>query len=290
MRALNNLKTAILLGALMALCMLVGRAVGGPTGLIAGFLIGGIGALISYWFSDTIAIRAARAQEISAAQSPRLFAMVQRLAERANLPMPRVYIIPQGAPNAFATGRSPSRSAVAVTQGMLNTFPEHEIEGVIAHELAHIKHRDMLTSTIAAVMAGAISFIGQMFYFMPGIGGGLGRDSDNDSPLGGIGGMLMLLLAPLAAGIIQMAISRQREYAADSAGAEICGDPLKLRNALARLAHGNARMPMDVNPAFASLYIVKPRGLFAGLENLFSTHPPLEERIERLEAQAAAMR
>lgn len=283
MRFLNNVKTATLLAALLGLCMLIGHFIGGPRGLTMGLLFGGVGSVISFFFSDKMVIAATRAQQVSAESHPRLIAMVQQLAERANLPMPRVYILPQQAPNAFATGRSPKKSVVAISQGMLDYFPDSEIEGVMAHELAHIKHRDMLTATIAAVMAAVISYAGYMFFWF----GGGGRSDNN--PLGAVGAILVMILGPLAAGIIQMAISRQREYAADSYGGELCGDPMKLANALMRLKHGNERIPTETNPAFNSLYIAQPFSRRA-MASMFSTHPPIEKRVAKLQAQAAGMR
>lgn len=283
MALINNLKTTLLLSSLLGLCLFLGHTMGGPQGLLIGGAIGGIGVVISYFASDKLAIAAMGGKQITREQSPQLFAMIERLAEKANLPMPRVYICPQAAPNAFATGRSPKHAAVAITAGMLNNFSEKEIEGVMAHELAHVKHRDMLISTIAALMGAAISQAAYMFMWF---GGGFGgRDSENSSPLGAIGGLLMLILAPIAAMIIQMAISRQREFEADRYGGLLCGDPLRLRDALVRLHKGNDRIPMDVNPAFNSLFIMKPFSA-GGLATLFSTHPPTEERVRRLEALA----
>ncbi|MCA9244659.1 MAG: M48 family metalloprotease, partial [Phycisphaerales bacterium] len=246
-RLINNTKTAVLLGGLMGLCLLVGYVAGGRQGLLFGLLFGGMGNIISFFFSDKIAMAAMGGRELQREEIPWLFDMIERLAQRAGLPMPRVYLCPQPAPNAFATGRGPSHAAVGVTRGMLE-FPRDELEGVLAHELGHVKHRDMLISTIAAVMAGIISYAGYMLMFFGG-----GRDS-RDNPLGGIGALLMIILAPLAAGLIHMAISRQREFAADSFGGELAGDPLKLANALARLQHGNNHLPTDTNPAFHGLY------------------------------------
>lgn len=285
MRWLNNAKTALLLGSLMGLCMAVGYFVGGSQGLLIGLLFGGLGNVISFFFSDKIALAAMGGQEVARDQIPWLFDMVERLAARAGLPMPRVYVCPQPAPNAFATGRNPQRAVVAVTEGMLRGFPQHEIEGVLAHELAHIKHRDMLISTVAAVLAGIISYAGYMLMFF----GGGRRDGEGQSPLGAIGAIAMIVLAPLAALLIQMAISRQREFAADSAGGELCGDPLKLASALARLEAGNQRIPTDTNPAFHNLYIVEPMAAH-GVASLFGTHPRTQDRIAALREQAARMR
>jgi heat shock protein HtpX len=290
MRWLNNAKTAMLLGGLMGLCMLIGYYVGGGSmrGVLMGFMFGGIGNLVAFFMSDKIALAATGAQEIQRTDAPWLFDMIERLATRAGLPMPRIYVAPQDAPNAFATGRSPSHAVVAITQGMLRNFPPDEIEGVMAHELAHVKHRDMLISTIAAVLAGMISMMGWMLMWF---GGGGGRDRENANPLGAVGALLMVILAPLAAGLIQMAISRQREYAADSAGGELCGNPLKLAAALQRLQLANDRIPMGTNPAFNNLYTVEPLAADGGgFVGLFATHPPIEKRIELLREQAAEMR
>ncbi|MFH1745993.1 MAG: zinc metalloprotease HtpX [Planctomycetota bacterium] len=277
MRFMNAFKTATLLSLMMALFMAVGYFILGPRGVMFGFIFGGLGNLIAYFYSDKIALTAMRAQEVQRGDIPWLVDMVERLAQRAGLPMPRVYICPQPAPNAFATGRNPKNSAVAVTQGMLQHFPPEEIEGVLAHELGHVKHRDVLISTIAATLAGIISYAGWMLMFM----GGRGRDN----PLGVIGALAMIILAPLAAALIKAAISRQREFAADSFGGELCGDPNKLAAALARLQRGNERIPTDTNPAFHNMYIMQPLS-GGGLTRLFSTHPPTEQRIAALRQQA----
>lgn len=288
MRFFNNLKTVVLLGFLMGLCMFVGHLISpGPTGIMFGFLFGGLGNLIAYFFSDKIALMSMRAREVGRDDVPWLFDMVQDLSARAGLPMPRVYVCPQPAPNAFATGRNPRHAAVAVTEGMLRAFPRHEIEGVLAHELAHIRHRDVLISTIAATLAGMISQLAYMFMWF-GMGGHSHDRRDNG--LGAIGAILMLVLAPLAATLIQLAISRQREFAADSFGGELCGDPLKLAAALHRLHSLNQRIPTDTNPAFHNLYIIEPLSGGGGVLSLFATHPPIEARIARLEAQAGRAR
>lgn len=276
----NTTKTAMLLAALMALCGGIGYFVAGPAGLVWGFAFGGLGNVLAYFFSDKIALSAMGAQEVRREDAPWLIDMVQELATRAGLPMPRVYICPQMAPNAFATGRNPSNSAVAITQGMLRMFPRHEIEGVLAHELAHIKSRDVLIATIAATLAGVISSIAWMVMWF---GGGSGHSRDN--PLGAIGALLMIVLAPLAATLIQLAISRSREYAADEYAGQLCGDPLRLAAALERLHVRNEEIPTDTNPAFHSLYIMAPLSA-RGLGGLFSTHPPTEKRIAALRRQA----
>ncbi len=287
MRWLNNVKTAVLLGALMALCIAIGYFVTGgrPHGLMFGFLVGVVGNVVAYFFSDRIALAAMGGREVAREEAPWLHDMIERLAQRAGSPKPRVAICPQPAPNAFATGRSPAHAVVAVTEGMLR-FPPDELEGVLAHELAHVRHRDILISTVAAVLAGMISLVAHMFMWF---GGGHSRDNENPNPLGAIGAIAMIFLAPLAAGLIQMAISRQREFAADSYGGELCGDPLKLAAALARLEGANRRVPTPTNPAFHNLYIVEPF-TGGGMLSLFATHPPVEARIAALRAQAAQMR
>lgn len=280
MRFVNNLKTTVLLASLMGLCMLIGHLFLGPQGVLIGLLFGGLGNLIAFFYSDKIALMSMGGQEVRREQIPWLFDMIERLCQRAGLPMPRVYVCPQSAPNAFATGRSPHHAAIAVTQGMLQNFPEHEIEGVIAHELGHIKHRDMLISTLAAVMAGLITCAAYMLMFFGG---------RRDNPLGLIGVLAMMILAPLAAALIQAAISRQREYAADSYAGELCGEPMKLASALQRIRVGNERIPTETPPAFHNLYIVEPLSA-GGVTSLFGTHPPIEKRIAALRSLAARMR
>ena len=279
MRWLNNAKTAALLGALVALCMAIGYLVGGPYGMGLGLACGAVSNLLAYYFSDKIALLTMGGRELGRDELPWLHEIVERLAARAGLPAPRLYVCPQPAPNAFATGRDPQHAAVAVTEGMLRLVPPREIEGVLAHELSHIKHRDILISSVAAVLAGAISYAGYMLMFFGG-----GRNS-RDNPLAGVGGVVMIILAPLAAGLIQMAISRQREYAADSYGGELCGDPLKLAGALARLQAENEHIPTETHPAFHNMYIVEPFS-GGGVMSLFSTHPPIEKRIAALREQA----
>ena len=281
MRWMNNLKTTVLLAAMMSLCLFIGWAVGGANGLLIGLLFGGVGNIVSYYYSDKIAIAAMQGQEVSESEAPELHRALADMSMRAGIPKPRLYICPQPAPNAFATGRNPQNSAVAISQGMLNNFPLPEIEGVIAHELAHIKHRDVLISTVASVMAGIISYAGYMAFYFGG-----GRRDDN--PLGPFAMLLMMILAPIAAAVIQMAISRQREYAADSYGGQLCGDPRKLSSALRRLAAGNERIPTETPPAFHNLYIAQPLS-GGGLGKLFSTHPPIDDRIQRLESQARGL-
>jgi heat shock protein HtpX len=271
-------RTTALLATLTGLLVLLGQLIGGPgTALL--FL--GIGAVINmgaYWFSDKVALRMSRAKPLSEEEAPRLHQIVRELAHSAGLPMPRLYVIPASQPNAFATGRSPKRAAVAVTEGITQLLSESELRGVLAHELAHIRNRDTLIQSVAATIGGAITWIAYSLMFFGG---------DDDSPLGLVGGLAMVLLAPLAAGIVQMAISRQREYAADATGAQIAGSPNALADALERLEAGAKAMPMQVNAAAEPLYIVKPFS-GRGVASLFSTHPPIEERVRRLRTMSVA--
>lgn len=276
----NVFKTFLLLAALTALFMFIGDALGGRTGMtLALFLALGMN-FFAYWFSDKMALAMSGARPVSEAEAPELHRMVEELARRAGLPKPRVYIIPQDTPNAFATGRNPKHAAVAVTEGILRLLTPEELMGVLSHELAHIKNRDILISSIAAVLAGAISYLANMAQWGL-LFGGFSGDDDDDNPLGIVGVILMMILAPIAAMLIQMAISRSREFLADATGARILGNPVPLASALKRLDEWNHRLPMQVNPATAQMYIVNPLsgGSFA---SLFSTHPPIEERINRL--------
>ncbi len=277
----NMFKTFILLAALTALFMLAGEAIGGRSGMTVALVLAGLMNFFAYWFSDKMALAMHRARLVSETEAPDLHAIVADLAMRAGLPKPRVYIIPQQTPNAFATGRNPSNAAVAVTEGILRLLSKDELRGVLAHELAHIRNRDILISSIAAVMAGAISYLANMAQWAL-IFGGFGRDDDDDGGMGSLAGSLvMMIVAPIAAALIQMAISRSREYLADATGAKICGCPKSLAGALKKLEEWNHRMPMEVNPASAQMFIVNP--LNAGtFVKLFSTHPPIQERIKRL--------
>lgn len=276
-RLVNNTKTAVLLGGLFGLILLAGQLIGGTTGLIFAFLLGGAGNLVAFFFSDKIALASMRGKELTDPSHP-LVALVADLAERADLPLPRVYICPQQAPNAFATGRSPKKAAVAVTQGALQLLTEDELAGVMAHELAHVKNRDTLTSTVAATIAGAISAIGWIFMFS-------GRDRDVHP----LAGLAFMILAPMAAGLIQMAISRSREFVADHDAAEIVGSPDGLISALMKLEATAQRIPLQhENPAQNHMFIVQPLaglgGGGGGMKNLFRTHPKTEARIEALQA------
>jgi heat shock protein HtpX len=269
----NGLKTAVLLGALSGLLLIIGELLGGADGLMVAFFFALIMNFGSYWFSDKIVLRMYRAQPVGP-EHP-LHQMTARLAQRANLPMPKVYIIPDASPNAFATGRNPSHAAVAATQGIMQVLSESELEGVIAHELAHVKNRDILTSSVAATIAATIMMVARMAMFFGG-----SRD-DRDGGSNPIVLLAMLILAPIAALFIQMAISRSREFAADATGAQIAGTPYGLANALQKIEAVSKRVPLDANPATAHMFIMKP---FAGggLMSLFSSHPPTEARVRAL--------
>jgi heat shock protein HtpX len=277
----NTMKTFILMAALTALFMFAGQAFGGQSGMVFALVMALAMNFFAYWYSDKLALTMSRARQVSFEQAPQLHAMIEKLARNAGLPKPKVYVMPGQTPNAFATGRNPDHAAVAVTEGLLQLLQRDELEGVIGHELGHIKNRDILISSVAAVMAGAISYLATMAQWAMIFGGGGGND---DEGRGNIFALLaMMIVAPLAAGIIQMAISRSREYLADTTGAKICGHPISLANALQRLEEYNHRLPMKVNPATAQMYIVNP--LAAGtMASLFSTHPPIQERIKRLRA------
>lgn len=275
----NQFKTALLLAAMTVFIILIGRMLGGQQGMVIAFILAGAMNFFSYWFSDRMVLSMYRAQEVDAAQAPELYAMVERLSRNAGLPMPRVYIIPQDTPNAFATGRNPEHAVVAVTQGLLKLMGPSEIEGVVAHELGHIKNRDILIGTIAATMAGAVMMLASMARWSAIFGGG--RGGDKEGGMGGIGLIVMSLLAPIGAMIIQMAISRSREYVADSTGAAIAGRPDGLAAALEKLGAYSKRLPMQANPSTAHMFIVNPLS-GRSFQSLFSTHPPIEERVARL--------
>lgn len=268
-------RTWVLLAGLTALFVGVGWAIGGAALWIFVFFSVAMNLAAFFW-SDKFAIRASRAQEVSEAEAPDLHRMVDELAQLYSVPKPRVYLIPSEQPNAFATGRNPEHAAVAVTQGLLHHLPRDQVRGVIAHEFSHIKNRDILVSSIAAMIAGAISAIGNIFFFMGFMGG-----DDDDSPLGAIGGLLLIIVAPIAAALLQLAVSRQREYLADATAARMLGTGEPLAQALETLERGAEALPMNVNPATETLYIVNPlKGV--GMNGLFSTHPPLAERVARL--------
>ena len=278
---MNNLKTWVLMAGLMGLFLLVGQLLGGAQGLVVALVLGSVFNFIMYFFSDRLVLRMYGAQVVTEAQAPELYRMVDRLRQRAGLPMPVVAIAPHEQPNAFATGRNPEHAVVAVTTGILKYMPQDELEGVLAHELAHVKNRDMLITTVAAGVAGAISNLPYLLLF------GGGRSDDDGHPLAQLA---LLLLAPLGAMLIQFAVSRQREFEADRVGAEILGRPLPLANALRRLDAMAHRIPMEVAPAAASLAQVNPLAAHGGgMARLFSTHPPTEERVARLESMVTAM-
>jgi heat shock protein HtpX len=269
----NGLKTALLLGALSGLLLLIGEMLGGAQGLMFGFIVAGVMNFGSYWFSDKIVLAMYGAKQVDAGHP--LYRITANLAQRGGLPMPKVYVIPQASPNAFATGRNPDHAAVAATEGIMRILDQDELEGVIAHELAHVKHRDILISSIAATIAAAIMMISRFALFFGG-----GRDNDNRGA-NPIALIATIILAPMAAMLIQAAISRSREFAADAGGARIAGSPNGLMSALRKIEMAARRVPLDANPATAHMFIIKPFS-GAGLLSLFSTHPPTEQRIQAL--------
>jgi heat shock protein HtpX len=276
----NVFKTGLLLAVLTAMLVLIGGAIGGQQGMIVAFVLAAVMNFFSYWFSDKIVLAAYGARPITESQAPGLYAIVRRLATRAGIPMPPVYVIPSDTPNAFATGRNPEHAAVAVTEGIMRVLDESELEGVLAHELAHVANRDVLISTIAATMAGAITYLAHMAQWAAIFGG---RRDDDEGGTNPIAAILLAVLAPLAAMIVQLAVSRAREYQADASGARLAGRTGGLINALGKLQMANQVAPLDASPATAHLFIVNP---LSGqtLMKLFATHPPLEERIARLRA------
>jgi heat shock protein HtpX len=277
---MNNIKVFALMAGLTALFVAIGGYIGGQGGMIMALLFAGAMNFFMYFASDKMVLRMYGARIVSSSEAPELYAMVDRLRQRAGLPMPTVAIAPQAQPNAFATGRNPEHAVVCVTEGILRAVGREELEGVIAHELAHIKNRDMLLQTVTATVAGAISNLAWLGMFA----GGRGDDEEGSNP---IAGLLMMILAPIAASLVQMAISRQREFKADAVGAEICGRPLALASALRKLEIGAHQIPMHVSPAAAPLAQVNPLAFSgSGVAKLFSTHPPTEERIARLQALA----
>lgn len=272
----NTFRTTALMAVMIILFAVIGGAIAGEGGMMIAFFIAIALNFGSYWFSDKIVLKMYKATEVTAAEAPELYEMVDRLRQRAGLPMPKVYVIPSDQANAFATGRNPKNSAVAVTNGIARMLTRQELEGVIAHELAHIQNRDILTSTIAATLAAAITMLARFALFF----------GDRDRNI--IASLAMMIFAPIAAIMIQMAISRAREYAADRDGGAICGNPMALADALARLQSGAERRPMDANPSTAHMFIVNPfAGAMSGMRSLFSTHPPTGERIRRLNEQAS---
>src|ERR1019366_5851000 len=278
----NNLKTTILLAGMTGLLLAIGQLWGGQSGMMFALVLAAVFNLGSYFFSDKIALKMSGAQPIAREDGPRIYQIVERLAAKANIPVPKIYMIPTDSPNAFATGRNPSHASVAVTRGILEICDNEEIEGVRAHELGHVKNRDILTSAVVATLAGAITLIARMLWYAEmfgGFGGGGGRD---DRRGGAISGLAMMILAPLAATLIQLAISRSREYEADSTGARITGNPQGLARALDKIDKWSKRIPMQVAPSMAHMYILQPLTTGQVFSSLFSTHPPIPKRIERL--------
>lgn len=280
----NAFKTAFLMTALTLLLMFLGRAFGGQNGMVFALVLAGVMNFVAYFFSDKIALATYRAKPVTREELPRVYQVVERLTQKAGIPMPRIFVIPTDSPNAFATGRNPQHASVAVTQGILNLLNDEELEGVLAHELGHVRNRDILISSIAATLAGAITMLASMGRWAM-IFGGLERDS-RDRGSGGLAGLFMLIVAPIAATLIQLAVSRSREYEADHTGANFTGNPYALASALKKLDAYSRRVPMIASPSTAHLFIVQPL-LGISFGNLFSTHPPISKRIERLTGQPA---
>lgn len=277
----NNLKTTVLLAALTGLLLAIGQFWGGQRGLVLALILAGAMNLASYFFSDKISIAMSGARPIPREEAPRLYAIVERLAAKANVPPPKIYLIPTDSPNAFATGRDPSHASVAVTRGILDLCTDEEIEGVLAHELGHVRNRDILTSAVVATIAGAITLIARMVYWgelFTGFGGG--RDDERRG--GVLSALAMIIVAPLAATLIQLAISRSREYEADATGAQITGNPQALARALEKIDQWSKRVPMNVSPSMAHMFICQPLTAGDRFVAFFSTHPPIRKRIERL--------
>jgi heat shock protein HtpX len=280
----NAFKTAFLLTLLTLLLMFIGRAFGGQNGMLLALAIAAVMNFVSYFYSDKIALKMYRAQPVTRNELPRAYAAVERLTQKIGIPMPKIYVIPNESPNAFATGRNPQHASVAVTQGILDLLTDEELEGVLAHELGHVNNRDILISSVAATIAGAITMLASMARWGMFFGGFGGRD-DRDRG-GGVGALLMLFLAPLAASLIQLAVSRSREYQADVTGAHFTGNPYALASALSKLDAYSRRLPLQATPSTAHLFIVQPL-LGMSFGNLFSTHPPIAKRIERLTGRPA---
>jgi heat shock protein HtpX len=280
---LNNLKTTILLAALTGLLLVIGEGFGGQRGMEFALVLAAVMNLGSYFFSDKIALATSGAQPISREENPRIYQIVERLAGKANVPVPKIYFIPTDSPNAFATGRNPNHASVAVTRGILEICDDEEIEGVLAHELGHVRNRDILISAVVATVAGAITLLARMAYWgelFAGFGGG--RSNDREGGGGILSALAMIILAPLAATLIQLAISRSREYEADHTGAEITGNPMGLARALDKIDKWSKRIPLAASPAMAHIYCAQPLTPGAVFSGLFSTHPPIPKRIERL--------
>src|SRR5580704_2423376 len=283
----NTFKTAFLLTLLTLLLMFIGRAFGGESGMLLALAFAAVMNFVSYFYSDKIALAMYRAQPVTREQLPRAYAAVERLTQKIGIPMPKIYVIPTESPNAFATGRNPMHASVAVTHGILGLLNDEELEGVLAHELGHVNNRDILISSVAATIAGAVTMLASMGRFAM-IFGGMGV-GDRDRRGGGLSALLMLIVAPIAAGLIQMAVSRSREYQADATGAHFTGNPYALASALRKLDAYSRRVPMAASPSTAHLFIIQPL-LGMNLGNLFSTHPPIAQRIERLTGRPAEFR
>src|SRR5256886_4420344 len=279
----NTFKTAFLLTALTLLLMSIGRVFGGPNGMLLALVVAAVLNFVSYFFSDKLALAMYRAQPVTREELPRAYQIVERLTQKIGLSMPKMYVLPTDSPNAFATGRNPEHASVAMTQGILNLLTDEELEGVLAHELGHVRNRDILISSIAATVAGAITYLAQMGKFAMIFGG---MDRDNRDRGGGFAALLMLILAPIAAMLIQLAVSRSREYEADSSGAHYTGNPYALASALAKLDTYSRRIPMVATPSTAHMFIIQPL-LGMNFGSLFSTHPPIAKRIERLTGRPA---
>jgi heat shock protein HtpX len=280
----NTFKTALLLTAMTLFLLFIGQMFGGERGMVLALIFAAVMNFISYFFSDKIALAAYRAQPVTREQLPRAYEIVERLSQKIGIPMPKIYVIPTDSPNAFATGRNPEHASVAMTEGILNLLNDEEMEGVLAHELGHVKNRDILISSVAATLAGAITFISRMGYWASLFGGGGDREDREGG--GGFVAILMLILAPIAATLIQLAVSRSREYEADASGARYTGNPFALASALAKLDAYSKRLPMQATPSTAHLFIVAPL-LGVDFSSLFSTHPPIAKRIERLTGHPA---
>ncbi len=283
----NTFKTALLLTALTLFLLFMGEIFGGQRGLVLAFGLAVVMNFVSYFFSDKIALKMYRAQPVTREQLPRVYAIVERLAQKMGIPMPKIYVIPADSPNAFATGRNPNHASVAVTEGILNLLTDEELEGVLAHELGHVRNRDILISSVAATLAGAITMLARMGYWAS-LFGGMG-DREEGERGGGFVALLMLILAPIAATLIQLAVSRSREYQADATGAQLTGNPYALASALKKLDAYSKRLPLQASPSTAHLFIVAPMLGGMSFANLFSTHPPIAKRIERLTGRPAEL-
>src|SRR5579862_3890405 len=282
----NTFKTAFLLTALTLLLLFIGRAFGGQRGMVLALIFAAIMNFVSYFFSDKIALAAYRAQPVTREELPRAYEIVERLTQKIGIPMPKIYVIPTESPNAFATGRNPSHASVAVTHGILGLLNDEEMEGVLAHELGHVRNRDILISSVAATIAGAITMLASMGRWAMIFGGYGGRNREDRGGGGGLAALFMLIVAPIAASLIQLAVSRSREYQADASGAKFTGNPYALASALQKLDAYSRRVPMQATPSTAHLFIIQPL-LGISFGNLFSTHPPIAKRIERLTGRPA---